>query len=74
MTAVGELVDTESKTAHILYVDFKNARETPLYKGSFYQVAGKLMGNTVRAQTVKNVDGIDLQMYKEAVLLRRRFL
>ncbi|XP_035207548.1 CST complex subunit TEN1-like [Stegodyphus dumicola] len=78
VTSLGELSDPEAKTYSTLAVNFENISDTPLIRGILYQVVGEVADKgskiTLNASIVRNVDGIDMQMYKEAINLRRQFL
>lgn len=77
ITAVGTLSDFEKTSLRLLKIDFKNIIEAPLITGSYYQVSGVIQPGetlTITAEIVRNVDGIDLQMFKESIKLRRQFL
>ncbi|GBO06982.1 hypothetical protein AVEN_165610-1, partial [Araneus ventricosus] len=74
---VGVFTDSGNRNTPTLIVDFQNIVDVHLLIGSFYRIAGEVVSGspiTVKAAIVKNVDGIDLQMYKEAVILRRKHL
>ncbi|GFT27455.1 uncharacterized protein NPIL_127811 [Nephila pilipes] len=76
---VGILVDTDVARPISVRVDFQNIVDIPMIIGSYYQIIGEALCEHVepviiRAAFVKNVDGIDMNMYKEAVRSRREYL
>ncbi|GIZ01832.1 uncharacterized protein CEXT_278301 [Caerostris extrusa] len=78
VTGYGLVSDSDKSNARTLRVDFTNIEDIAFKVGSYYQVEAKIVYRgqpvTVRASKVRNVDGIDIQMYRDAVFARRRFL
>ncbi|XP_010528911.1 PREDICTED: CST complex subunit TEN1 [Tarenaya hassleriana] len=74
-TAVALVADGET----VLNVDTQHLRDLSFRVGSIYQFIGELHiepGNEaiLRARTGRNVDGIDLNLYRQSIKLLRQFL
>ncbi|GFQ76721.1 uncharacterized protein TNCT_580361 [Trichonephila clavata] len=78
-THIGILVDSDQRRHSAVRVDFQNIVDISLKPGSYYQIVGEALCDhvepvTVRATLVRNVDGVDMKMYKQAVRDRRAYL
>lgn len=78
VTCIGRLADPENKTLKTLAVNLQHVDDISFIKDSIYQIIGEIKPisdeKILDACIVKNVDGIDIQMFKEALHLRRKFL
>ncbi|KAJ6794346.1 uncharacterized protein M6B38_148730 [Iris pallida] len=73
-TAVAIIIDGGAT----LMIDTQNLRDLGFRIGSIYQFIGELLiqpenDAILKARVGRNVDGIDLNLYHQSVLLRRQF-
>lgn len=77
-TCIGRLSDPECKILQTLPVNLKNIEDISFIKDSLYQILGEIKDlngeKILDACIVRNTEGIDVQMFKEAISLRRKFL
>ncbi|GFS56262.1 uncharacterized protein TNCV_2769341 [Trichonephila clavipes] len=78
-THIGILADSDQRRHSAVRVDFQQIADISLKPGSYYQIVGDVLGHhtepvTVRATLVRNVDGVDMKMYRQAVRDRRAYL
>ncbi|GFY51886.1 uncharacterized protein TNIN_230191 [Trichonephila inaurata madagascariensis] len=76
---MGIMVDSDQRRNSAVRVDFQNVVDISLKSGSYYQIVGEALCDhtgplTVRATLVRNVDGVDMKMYRQAVRDRRAYL
>lgn len=77
-SCVGRLSDPECRTLQTLAVNLQYIEDVSFIKDSVYQITGEIeeIGGEkiLNSSTARNIDGIDFQMFKEAIYLRRNFL
>ena len=77
VSCIGRLADPEGKNLESLVVNLQHIEDISFVKDSIYQVIGELKDisgeKILHASIAVNVDAIDVQMYKKAVFLRRKF-
>lgn len=78
ISCVGRLADPECKSVESLVVNLQHIESVSFVKDSVYQVLGEIKDisgeKILHASIVINVEAIDVQMFKKAIFLRRKFL
>lgn len=77
ITSTGRLSSSDYQSSQFLRLNLKYVENTSFIKGHLYQLIGEISSNEegiLLVKVAKNVDGLDLPMFRKAVNLRRQYL